>query len=145
MKSEGAAEPRLRAAGPVRVTLPAQVAYDPAALKKSIRSIVERLGCPTCFSGADCLFQMERRFVVDATQQANPDPTPWEPDPEAWQLARRLTAGLAKPVKYDIDKVLQAVDKVIDLIGPHPCISGFDVLFRDELIVVNEQLQAQKF
>ena len=48
-------------------------------------------------------------------------------------------------VKYDLDKVFSAVDRVIDLIGPHPCISGFDVLFRNELIVINEQLQGEKF
>jgi hypothetical protein len=52
---------------------------------------------------------------------------------------------VAPSVKYDLEKVFTAVDRVIDLIGPHPCISGFDVLFRDEMIVVNEQLQAQKF
>ena len=55
--------------------------------------------------------------------------------------------GVSSRVKYSIDKVFVAVDKVIDLLGPHPCISGFDVFFKDELrtIVVNEQLQATKF
>ena len=144
--TEAASIPSLRAAGPVRISLPAKVAYDPKALKNSIKEIVERLGCPRCFSGAECLFQMERDFVINpsgkfeagpqaaAGAQLGPDPTPW-----------RATAALAPGVKYDLEKVFTAVDRVIDLIGPHPCISGFDVLFRNELIVINEQLQGQKF
>jgi hypothetical protein len=124
------------------------VAYNPDALKKSIASVAEQIGHPRCFSGADCLFQMERAFAVDAQGRvaAEPNPEPWrvfEPSPDPW----RVTIGLSSGVKYDLDKVLTAVDRVIDLIGPHPCISGFDVLLRDELnlIVVNEQLQAQRY
>jgi hypothetical protein len=60
-------------------------------------------------------------------------------------LTHQVTVGMARPVKYDLDKVFKAVDRVIDLIGPHPCISGFDVLFKDEMIVVNERLEAQRF
>jgi len=145
-----AAVQRRRIAGPVRITIPARIAYNPGDLKKSIASIAEQIGHPRCFSGADCFFQMERQFALDragvATAVAGPDPTPWsvrEPDPDPW----KLSVGLSSGVKYNLDKVLTAVDKVIDLIGPHPCISGFDVLFRDELelIVVNEKLEAQRF
>jgi hypothetical protein len=146
MTTEATSSPRLRAAGPVRISLPAKVAYDPKALKNSIKDIVERIGCPRCFSGADCFFQNERDLVInpagklDAGLQMafaarlDPEPTPW-----------RKTAALAPGVKYDLEKVFTAVDRVIDLIGPHPCISGFAVLFRDELIVINEQLQGQRF
>ena len=141
-----ATKTKVRAAGPVRITLPAKVAYSPDQLKTSIKRIAEQIGHPRCFSGADCFFQMEREFLVDpqvrAAAVASPrvalpsDPVPW-----------KVSIGLSSGVKYDIDKVLTAVDKVIDLIGPHPCISGFDVLFRDELdwIVVNEKLEAKRF
>jgi hypothetical protein len=130
--------------------LPASVAYSPDALKKSIASIAEQIGHPRCFSGADCLFQMERAFAVDpqakAVATAGPGPQPWSvlgPVPDPWTV----TVGLSSGVKYNLDNVLTAVDRVIDLIGPHPCISGFDVLLRDELnvIVVNERLQAQRY
>jgi len=57
--------PKIRARGTVRVSLPAKIAYDPAALKKSIGSLLERLGCRRCFSGADCHFTHERDFVAD--------------------------------------------------------------------------------
>src|SRR5687768_11115992 len=72
-----------RARGAVRITLPASVAYDPKALRKGIASIVERLGCPKCFSGADCLFTNERELVIDPKfavgpgRSAGPEPTPW--------------------------------------------------------------------
>lgn len=135
--------PKRRAAGTVRVTLPAKVAYDPNALKESIAALVERLGCPECFSGAACLFETERDFVVNGPRELRlpQDPVPLRTALEA-APANRVTVGLASSVKYDLKKVYAAVDRVIDIIGPHPCISGFDTLFRDELIVINDKLQA---
>ena len=47
-------EPQIRARGTVRVSLPAKIAYDPDALKKSLTSILDKLGCSRCFSGANC-------------------------------------------------------------------------------------------
>jgi hypothetical protein len=149
-----------RVAGPVRITLPARVAYNPEALKKSIVSVAEQLGCPSCFSGADCLLQMERDFVVNpeanASPVAGPQPVPWHvagPLPDPWRVAGpqpepwRATVGLASAVKYDLEKVLAAIDKVIDIIGPHPCISGADLLLKNELdlITVDAHLNAQRF
>ena len=141
MQSE--ATQKLRAVGPIRVTIPAKIAYKPDALKKSIASVLERIGCPKCFSGADCLFQTERNIIFDDALRTVPDTAPAGPHPDPW----KVSVGLSNKVKYDIDKVFVAVDRVIDILGPHPCISGFDVLFQDELrtIVVNEQLQAQRF
>lgn len=136
-------------AGPIRITLPAKVAYSPDALKESIANVMERIGCPKCFSGADCFFQMERQFVLDASLQADPTPQPlhFATPPIDAQPDHVYTAGLAKAVRYDINQVFRAVDRVIDLIGSHPCISGADVLFRDVLntIVVPENFEAQAF
>src|SRR5215216_580966 len=132
--------------GPVRITLPASVAYDPKALKKSIANIVERLGCPKCFSGADCFFTNERDFVVDSKFAVNPA-IAQGPHPEPWSAQTTYTVGLSSRVRYDLDKVFVAIDKAIDIIGAHPCISGFDFHFQDELrtIVVNERLDATRF
>jgi hypothetical protein len=126
-------------AGAVRITLPARVTYDPDALKESIGRLAELIGHPDCFSGADCLFQMERDFLFDPEGSANPGMAPTAGAEAA------MTVGLSPRVKYDIGTVMLAVDKVIDLIGPHPCISGFDVLFKDQMIVINEELEAQRF
>jgi hypothetical protein len=137
-----------RTAGPVRITLPARIAYSPDALKESIANTMERIGCPKCFSGADCYFQMERQFALRTNWE--PDPTPWQEATPALEVqpAHVFTVGLAKAVRYDINNVFRAVDKVIDIIGAHPCISGFDVFFKDYLqhVVIPENLeQAQVF
>ena len=136
---------RTQAYGPVRVSLPASVAYSPDLLKKSIHNLLGRLGCLTCFSGADCLFQIERDFVVDAKAGVldrvalNPQPLP----------PGRASAHVALPkgAQFDIDKIFKAVDSVINILGPCPCHSGFDVLYQNEIrtITLNEQMQAQQF
>lgn len=132
--------------GAVRITLPANVAYDPKALKKSIANIVERLGCPKCFSGADCFFTNERNLVIDS-KLAVTSAIALGPHPEPWSTQNTYTVGLSSRVRHDLDKVFVAIDKAIDIIGAHPCISGFDFHFQDELrtIVVNEKLEATRF
>ena len=136
-------------AGTIRITLPAKVAYSPHQLKESIAGLMERIGCPKCFSGADCFFQNERRFVLDAklALEARPaPPTAFASDPDG-DPARTYSVGLSKGARYDINKVFQAVDKVIDIVGAHPCISGFDFLFKDVLqsVVVNDKIEGQVF
>lgn len=65
---------RATVSGPVRVTIPANVAHNVKRLHATIDDLVNRLGCPQCFSGADCLFQLERDFVVDpASGQLRPN------------------------------------------------------------------------
>jgi hypothetical protein len=136
---------RIRAHGTVRVSLPAKIAYDPKALKASITDLLERLGCPRCFSGADCLFAAERDFVVDPQAVASAV-THLGPQPDPWRVSA-ATVSLARGVRYDINKVFQAVDKTIDILGQCPCHSGIDVFYRNELTVigVNEQAEAQQF
>lgn len=141
-------QPKIRAHGTVRVTLPAKVAYDPAALKKSIGELMERLGCPRCFSGADCFFTHERAFVLDPKGVVVGGST-FGPSPEPWLTAHSpaVTASLAPGARFNIDKVFKAVDKVIDIIGACPCHSGIDVLYRNEIRVIgiDEQLQGHQF
>jgi hypothetical protein len=136
-----------RTAGPVRITVPARVAYSPDALKETIANVMERIGCPKCFSGADCYFQMERQFVLKPNW--GPDPTPWQAATPTLEMQpdHVYTVALAKPVRHDINNVFRAVDKVIDIIGAHPCISGFDVFFKDYLqhIVIPESFEGQAF
>ncbi|SRR6266498_796681 len=44
---------RLQATGSIQVTIPAHVAFDIEELFKVQRSVFERLGHPSCYSGAD--------------------------------------------------------------------------------------------
>ena len=50
---------------PVRVTIPASVAFDIGKLTEVLGNFVERLGCKPCFSGVACLLLTERDFVID--------------------------------------------------------------------------------
>jgi len=149
MSTATAKTPQLRTHGTVRVTLPAKIAYEPEALKRTIGGILGRLGCPTCFSGADCHFTNERDFVVDpagaiahsaigAANEINPQPLP----PRS-----AVTVSLAPGIRSNIDGVFKAVDSVIKTIGACPCHSGFDVLYQNEITVigVNEHGVAQQY
>lgn len=135
--------------GPVRISLPAKVAYDPDMLKRSVVSILEEIGCPKCFSGADCILENFRQFVIDQDlnvgRVAGPEPTPWK-GVGVPSLQRSVNVVVSEKVKYDIDKVFVAIDKVIDIIGPHPCISGFDLHIQDmiDLVSVDAKLEAER-
>src|SRR5262249_6626622 len=110
--------PAVRAHGTVRVSLPAKVAYSPDALKKSLTSILDRLGCPRCFSGANCHFVSEKNFVFDPGGAVSLNPQPLPPG------GSHATVALAPSIRYDIDKVFKAIDSVIKGLGPCPCHSG---------------------
>ena len=50
---------------PCRIVMPAEVAFNIDLVQKTVLSLAERLGCPQCFSGSNCVFQLERDFIVD--------------------------------------------------------------------------------
>ncbi len=50
---------------PVRVSIPASVAYDMDKFSKVHRGILERLGCGACTSGHDIRFEVIRNFTID--------------------------------------------------------------------------------
>lgn len=56
---------------PVRVTLPAKIAYDLDAFQKVTARLAEELGCTRCISGADCTFGLENDWVVNPAGELN--------------------------------------------------------------------------
>jgi hypothetical protein len=122
----------------IRITIPAAVAFNLGEFQKSIATLVERTGCRTCFSGADCHFQQERDFLINekmeftafpASVQGPPDPVPW----------RTATATLPAKVANNIEQVKSVVARIAGRLGCGACCSGFDILFQQELeFVVNE-------
>ena len=52
-------------AQPIRITIPAEVAFDMNKFRGALQNIAERLGHPGCLSGVDCRFHLHRDFVVD--------------------------------------------------------------------------------
>jgi len=133
--------------GTVRVSLPARVAYNPESLKKTIGSLLEHLGCPRCFSGADCVFMAERDFAVNPEGifshiAINPQPLPPRVAPD-------LTVSLSPSNRFNIDKVFSAIDTVVSRLpgGCSPCHSGFDIdyLSEVEFLGIDEKGNAQQF
>jgi hypothetical protein len=112
---------------PVRISIPATVAYDVERLQKSIAEIVDRLGCTRCFSGADCTFQLERDFVVNEKLQVNArllaDPSP-QPS-----FARAASVSLPGRVAYNLGDIQKVVADVAGKLGHAQCFSGFDIAF----------------
>jgi hypothetical protein len=130
---------------PVRISLPASVAYNVEALQKSIAEIVDRLGCTRCFSGADCVFQLERDWVVNEKLQFSArgfaragDPSP-QPSAAALPAAR---VGLAARVAYNLSDIQKVVAEVAGRLGHPQCFSGFDVGFGlEQQLVLNAKGQ----
>jgi len=120
----------VRPSGPVRIALAASVANDLDALKKGITSLVERIGCRTCFSGADCRFSVERDFVIDAERKVHPAAVSQD---LAFASARSLTVKLAPAVANNIEGVKGAVEAAVARLGCAPCCSGFDINFQQEI------------
>lgn len=50
---------------PVRVVIPAKLAYDLKGFQKIQASILDRLGCTACCSGWDIRWDISRSFRVD--------------------------------------------------------------------------------
>src|SRR6266404_6165342 len=124
--------------GPIRISIPAAVAYDLAAFQKSIANLVERLGCRACFSGADCTFLHERDFVINEKFEVHPSAG------ASVQLlppgsSRAATATLSGKAGHNLKQVQDVVANIAGRLGCGGCCSGFDILFRQELdFVVNE-------
>ena len=55
----------------VRVALPKEVAYDLRSFQKLQASILDRLGCPNCTSGADIRYEIARHFAIDKKLKLN--------------------------------------------------------------------------
>ena len=118
--------------GPVRITIPAKVAYDLNSLNKGIDAVLDRLGCLPCFSGADCTFLHERDFIINERLEVNAGPFP-----EPWSVAsqiqlRPVVVSLDRETSYDIEKVKSVVANVLGKLGCSQCHSGFDITFRHE-------------
>lgn len=50
---------------PIRVVIPASVAFNLDKFQSVFANLAERLGCPQCLSGRNCMFLLERDYVVN--------------------------------------------------------------------------------
>lgn len=114
--------------GTVRITVPVSVGYNLKNFQKSLGALAERLGCKPCLSGADCIFQFERDYVINEKLAAAGGLA-------ASEAADVPTATITLPaaVNGNLGLLQKAVANIADKLGCKPCTSGFDLIFRTEL------------
>jgi hypothetical protein len=125
--------------GPIRISMPAAVAFDLKAFQKGIANLVERLGCAPCFSGADCRFIHERDFVINEKLEIRSLARPFVELPQDPFPFRPVTATLSGKAGFDLKQIQKVVADIAGRLGCGACCSGFDIHFRQELnFVINE-------
>lgn len=126
----------------VRITMPATTAFDDNEFPSTLRSIGERLGCPECFSGADCLLRWEKDFVV-----RNDQALPQDPVPIRTEFGGAVQVFMTQDVARDIGSLTKAAKIAFGKLGCLPCSTGFDVLLRSEIraLAIDENFKAQTF
>ena len=130
----------LRSANAVRISVPASIAYDIGAFQESIGVLAERLGHPTCFSGVDCTFLLERDLLVNEKGRVRSAEQPRlaAGASEGNLLSSRpITARMPAKVSYDLELVHESVANIAGMLGCPECTSGFDITFwleRDYLV-----------
>lgn len=55
----------MRDTGAIRVTMPAEVAFNLDKFTAAVKNLAERIGHPNCISGQDISFLLEREFLVN--------------------------------------------------------------------------------
>jgi hypothetical protein len=110
---------------PIRVTVPASLAFHPEAFQESIVNLMERLGCPQCFSGWDCSFSLQRDFLLRADKGV-----------EAIERTSRsgvptVNVNLEKELSFDLKRIKDLLLNLSQKHGCLPCHSGFDFRFRN--------------
>jgi hypothetical protein len=115
-----------RQGSPIRVTVPASLAFHPESFQEGIINLMERLGCPKCFSGWDCTFMLQREFLL-------------KPDKGVEAIEKTSSVGvpainvrLDRELSFSLDKITSLLRNLSKKYGCLPCHSGFDFRFRNE-------------
>jgi len=117
------------AGNPIRVSVPAAVAFDPKAFKISVASLMGKLGCGKCFSGFDCHFHLQRDYVVDPA-----DFKKIAEAPEARiQSGNVVNMSLGRESSYNLAQINKLIDSLHGKFGCAPCHSGYDFNFQNEI------------
>jgi hypothetical protein len=113
---------------PIRVSVPAAVAFNSKSFKVTVATLMERLGCGKCFSGFDCRFQLQRDFIVDPADFKKIT------DVQAQvQNHNVVNVTLNKANGFDILQINKIIDSLSKRFGCAPCHSGYDFQFRNEI------------
>ncbi len=122
--------------GAIKLSIPAKVAYNADAFKKSIYELLDELGCPKCFSGVDCYFETIRDYVLDPSENVVSRSLPTAERFSSIQgkplASRTLNVGVSAGVSFDIGKIDSAISTIFDEIGCLACCSGNDIFFQNQ-------------
>lgn len=117
--------------GTIRVSIPASVASNIKTLKTSLKSLAERLGCPKCFSGADCFFQLQNRYLIDEKAQLMTHNLAVTDHIPAKTSSKNVYVNLSSKSSFNLDTILGSVDKIAELTGHIACATGCNLFFRN--------------
>ncbi len=127
--------PVARSSQPIRITIPASVAYDLKALQNGLGKILGKLGCMACCSGYDITLQQERNFIINENLEiSQPARSFFGPRPEPWLPQDPVPSLVLMPVKvsYNLDQVQEVLARIAGKLGCEACCSGFDITFMQE-------------
>ncbi len=139
---------RLTQRRPVRVSIPAKVAYDLDSFNKSLIDLLDELGCKSCCSGYDITFEtfrgpyaighdLEVTRLRPQHQLRTADIEVGDRDYEPIQVVK---VGLHEKAAFNIEVITEAVAKIAGELGHIACVSGFDIRFQNQLdFMVNAQ------
>lgn len=114
---------------PIRVSVPASVAFNPTAFGRTLGDLMEKLGCPKCFSGFDCRFSLLRDYLVDPQGKVQ------SLDLSASRQDKLpvVNVSVGKDVAFDIKRIQGLAKELSGKFGCLPCHSGFDFTFRNKI------------
>ncbi|MCB6178637.1 hypothetical protein LHP98_10905 [Rhodobacter sp. Har01] len=125
----------------VRVSIPASVAGNIDGLKKSIATVLGKLGCPACCSGFDIRMELQRELALaksfsDTARVGG------------WAGIRREIPSVAVGVKPSavakLADVNAMIDRIADMTGHPACATGCDLFFQmEELFVIDQAMNVE--
>jgi hypothetical protein len=121
----------------VRVSIPASVANDLGAVKKSVHAVLERIGCPACCSGHDIHLEIQREITLGKGFAEVSRAAAFG----ASRGAQAVSVGVRPGAVQDLGGVEAMFDKLADLTGHQACISGYDFRVQmEEMFIFDRNL-----
>ena len=132
----------LSAAKAVRVSIPVSVASDIGGLRKSMGSILEKLGCSACCSGFDIFLERQREVLVADGLRGKARLGAFAASKSA---ASTLRVGVSPGSVSKIEDVNLMLDKIAELSGHVACATGCDIFFQmEEMFVLDRNLAVEQ-
>lgn len=132
----------LSVAKAVRVSIPVSVASDIGGLKKSMGSILDKLGCRACCSGFDIFLERQRDAVMADGLRGKVKVGGFAASKTA---ASTLRVAVSPGAVSKIADVNDMLDKIADLSGHVACATGCDIFFQmEEMFVLDAKLNVEQ-